>query len=243
MPFVADRIFGWRATVIDESWGLATIRPGNAYSLCESLQCVNYGHLFLDIWFSDDELSRLYEDYRGEQYNALREYYEPGYTQRNALLNAGIEYIPDIEDFLKPYLDLPVSILDWGGDTGENTPFQAQCSKFDIYDISNKEPISGACIVSKEEAQLNKYQLIVCSNVLEHLPYPSDMLAEITQIMQPDSILYIEVPFEDIMKNNTADLYLKKTLSWTYQFFLWKITAIFSWLSESSGYRFQSSNY
>lgn len=210
MPFVADRIFGWKPVTINESWGLATISLGNAYALCKSLQCISCGHLFLDIRFSEDELVRLYKDYRGEQYNALREHYEPGYTQRNAMLNAGIGYIPDIEDFLKPHLDFPVSILDWGGDTGKNTPFQTQCSKFHIYDISNKELISGARIVSKEEAKLNKYQLIVCSNVLEHLPYPSDALEEIAQIMQPDSILYIEVPFEDIMKNDAADSYLRK---------------------------------
>ena len=124
MPFVAHRVFGWAPVVIDESWGLNTIKSGNAYSICKSLYCKDCGFLFLDIRFSDAELSNLYEDYRGETYNSLRESYEPGYTLRNKELIAGFEYIGDIEKFLEPHLNFPVSVLDWGGDIGKNTPFK-----------------------------------------------------------------------------------------------------------------------
>ena len=114
MPFVAHRIFDWVPVVIDDTWGLSTIKKGNAYSICKSLYCSNCGFLFLDIRFSDNELSRLYDDYRGVEYNSLRETYEPGYTLRNNSLNAGIGYIKDIETFLAPHLNHPLTILDWG---------------------------------------------------------------------------------------------------------------------------------
>ena len=210
MPFVAHRTFGWEPVTIDESWGLLTIKNGHAYSICKSLHCCYCGFLFLDIRFSESELSNLYNDYREEEYNSLRELYEPGYTLRNDDLNAGIGYIKDIEDFLQPHLSFPISILDWGGDTGKNTPFKNKNQAFDIYDISNKHVIEGARIVNKSEAHSKKYQLIVCSNVLEHVPYPCDLLVDITKSMDAESVLYIEVPLEKVVLNNKTDLHLLK---------------------------------
>jgi hypothetical protein len=210
MPFVAHRTFGWGPVTIDETWGLSTIKNGNAYSICKSLYCDDCGLLFLDIRFSESELTNLYEDYRGKEYNSLREKYEQGYTLRNDNLNAGIIYIQDIEDFLTPHLSFPISILDWGGDTGKNTPFKNKNETFDIYEISNKEVIDGARRISKNEANSKKYKLIVCSNVLEHVPYPSELLSDITQSMDKDSILYIEVPIENVVLNHKSDLHIIK---------------------------------
>ncbi len=68
MPFVSHRALGWRPVRIDESWGLDTIPSGNAYSLCNSVQCKACGALFLDIRFSDIEMGSLYHEYRGEDF-------------------------------------------------------------------------------------------------------------------------------------------------------------------------------
>jgi len=141
------------------------------------LYCGECGFLFLDIRFSESELSNLYHDYLGEEYNSLRESYEEGYSHRNDRLKAGIN--TNIEEFLQPHLSFPISILDWGGDTGKNTPFKNKNEALDIYDISKKDVIDGARIVSKSEAHSKKYKLVVCSNVLEHVPYPSDLLNDI----------------------------------------------------------------
>jgi hypothetical protein len=208
MPFVAHRTFGWEPVTIDNTWGLSTIKNGKAYSICKSLYCDDCGLLFLDIRFSENELSNLYEDYRGKEYNQLREKYEQGYTLRNINLNAGITYIKDIEDFLISHLIFPISILDWGGDTGKNTPFKDKTETFDIYEISNKKVIDGAKRVSKKEVNSKKYKLIVCSNVLEHVPYPSDLLSDIIKSMDKESILYIEVPIESVTLNHQSDLHI-----------------------------------
>jgi len=50
----------------------------------------------------------------------------------------------------------------------------------------------------------------VCSNVLEHVPYPSDLLSDIKKVMNKESILYIEVPYENVVMNNKSDLHLLK---------------------------------
>ena len=103
-----------------------------------------------------------------------------------------------------------MTILDWGGDTGKNTPFKNNCETLDIYEISNKNVVIGARIVSESEAYSKKYKLVVCSNVLEHVPYPIDLLHQIKKTMNNESVLYIEVPLEDIVLKHKKDLHLIK---------------------------------
>ena len=210
MPFLAHRIFGWTPVAIDESWGLRTIQSGHAYSICKSLYCTECGFLFLDLRFSSTELKNLYDDYRGEAYTDLRELYEPGYKLKNSKLKGGIEYVAEIEQFLKPLLSEPIRVLDWGGDTGQNTPFQKQAECLDIYDISGRPVIEGARRVDKEEIAARDYSLIVCSNVLEHVPYPSDLLFDIRKVLREDAILYIEIPLEEVIRNHADQLPFQK---------------------------------
>jgi len=209
MPFVADRAFGWKPIKIEENWGLKTIDNGYAYSICNTLYCSNCNFIFLDIRFSEQELNNIYKHYREEDYVNLREFYEPGYKLRNEKLVIGLQHIGEIESFLDPFLKFPISVLDWGGDTGNNTPYKKKNIKFDIYDISNRSVVKGAKFIDKRTILKNAYDLIVCSHVLEHIPYPSDILREIRKIMHQKTILYIEVPFESIMQNNSSYLIKK----------------------------------
>ena len=200
MPFVADRAFGWKPAAIDESWGLRTIRNGTAYSICTSLRCAECGHLFCDIRFSDGEMAALYHKYREEEYTSLRDQYEPGYRARNEALNEPVIYVDRIESFLEPHLVGPLTVLDWGGDTGINTPFKNRCETFDIYDISTREVEPGARLVTLDEVSKTTYRLIVCAQLLEHLPFPSDVLLAARHSMDASSVLYIEVPYEALMR-------------------------------------------
>lgn len=212
MPFVAHRALGWQPVEIDDSWGLNTIKNGFAYTICNSLYCDDCSFLFLDIRFSDDEMSRLYDDYRGEQYVELRAHYEPGYKLRNEALNSGESYLPKVEAFLNPYLNMPITLLDWGGDTGKNSPFKGNLKHFHIYDISHKPLVDGAQRVDKATALQTEYDLIVCSQVLEHVPYPADVIMDMKKAMGATTILYIEVPHESLVRTagDTRDLHLKK---------------------------------
>jgi hypothetical protein len=213
MPFISHRVYNWAPALIDNSWGLQTIPLGHAYALCNSLLCSKCGLLFLDIRFSELEMSRLYNNYRDDSYTTLREQYEPGYRVRNEGLVQGVNYLQEIEAFLKPYLPDTICLLDWGGDTGINTPFKDNAAnEVHIYDISGIEVKGRLRKVDKEAATQNHYDLIVCSNVLEHVPYPRKVLSEIKAFMASNTVLYIEVPFENLVKDNEvgAQLLTKK---------------------------------
>jgi hypothetical protein len=213
MPFISHRVYNWEPALIDNSWGLQTIQLGHAYALCNSLLCSKCGLLFLDIRFSELEMARLYKNYRDDTYTTLREQYEPGYRLRNEGLVQGVNYLQEVEAFLKPHLPDTMCLLDWGGDTGKNTPFKdVVANEVHIYDISGIETNGRLRKVSKETATQNHYDLIVCSNVLEHVSYPSKVLAEIKAVMASTTVLYIEVPLENLVKANEdgAQLLTKK---------------------------------
>ena len=206
MPFVADRVFGWKPVIIDDSWGLQTIENGNAYAICKSLRCLDCGHLFCDMRFSDAEMGALYYKYREEAYTSLRDHYEPGYRARNEALNEPVVYVDRIEAFLEPHLETPLTILDWGGDTGINTPFKGKAVCLDVYDISAKAVEPGMRLVTPEQFRGSKYRLIVCAQLLEHVPYPSDILLEARRSMDEGSVLYVEVPYEALMREAIGNL-------------------------------------
>ena len=69
--------------------------------------------------------------------------------------------------------------------------------------------------ISKSFASQNEYDLVVCSNLLEHVPYPQSVLAEIKFVMSRNSVLYIEVPLEKIVEeNNLNQELLSKKRHW-----------------------------
>jgi hypothetical protein len=204
MPFVADRIFGWKPFEITADLGLRTLKPGMAYPLCTTLACQDCGLVFLDMRFQDDQLARLYRNYQDDEYASHRALYEPDYLERNARLRAGVSYLDVVEALIAPHvaegLDKGLRILDWGGSRGENTPFAGRRGLHHIYDISGEPPVAGAETVSLETARRETYDLIVLSNVLEHLPWPMDTLQALVPCMGEATLLYVEIPHEPVMR-------------------------------------------
>lgn len=200
MPFVAWRAFGWESCEITADWGLRSVPQGLALPLCNSLHCPNCGMLFLDMRFDDADMSRLYRDYRGDSYVQEREHFEPGYAARNQALTSDHPHIQAAEAVLRPWLPDQPAILDWGGDTGRNTPLRQVARLHHIYDISGRLPVEGAVPVSTPTAAA--YDLIVLSNVLEHVPDPRSLLGEVSRVMSPSSKLYLELPFEALMRES-----------------------------------------
>jgi SAM-dependent methyltransferase len=199
-PFVAARVFGWQPVDITPEWGLRDIGLGHAYSICNTLACRSCGHVFLDMRFDAEEMAALYEDYRGPDYCAARERFEPGYSARNDSLRKGSDYLEAVEAFLEPHVGLTPRVLDWGGDTGLNTPFRRGAALHHVYDISQKATIEGATLVSLERAKASTYDVVVSMQVFEHLASPRDALAEIAAVMRPETLFYLEVPHEELMR-------------------------------------------
>lgn len=202
MPFVAQRALGWEPCEITADWGLRDLPLGHAQALCTSLHCPACGCLFLDMRFDAAEMARLYCDYRGPDYEAQRERFEPGYAARNRTLLAGDAHIPEVEAFLRPHLPARPAVLDWGGDTGLNTPLRNEARLHHVLDISGRPLIGGAVAVA---APLASYDLIVLAHVLEHVPEPAALIDEIRGAMDGGTVLYVELPFEALMRAAERD--------------------------------------
>lgn len=205
MPFVAKRAFDWDACDVTPDWGLRDVPAGHALPLCNTLHCSSCGHVFLDMRFDADEMSRLYHDYRGPAYEALREKSEPGYLARNRRLICGDSHLPAVEAFLRSWVPAQPTVLDWGGDTGLNTPFRQQARIHHILDISSKALVDGAEAVTENTLTPLGYDIVVLSNVLEHIPEPGELLSRVVRAMHPMTQLYIEVPFEPLMRAAERD--------------------------------------
>jgi SAM-dependent methyltransferase len=199
MPFIAYRIFGWTPVEITPEWGLRSLKAGMAYPLCTSLQCQACGLLFLDIRFSDAEMAALYAGYRGSDYTAQREGFEPGYAAINAAILANIPDTAPAEAFLAAHVKPSPRVLDWGGDTGDNTPFRATAAAVDIFDISDQPVAAGARRVSRAQLETAHYDLVVLSHVLEHVPEPEVVVREAAAALDSNATLYIEVPYEALI--------------------------------------------
>ena len=200
MPFVAKRVFDWEPVEITADWNMRDLASGHAYSLCNTLRCPQCGMAFLDMRFNDDEMGRLYRNYRDEEYTRTRERFEPDYRNRNELLVAGSTYIREVEAFLRKHMPEPRRVLDWGGDTGLNTPFAGHLETHHVYDISDKPTIAGADRIATDQLEAGHYDLIVNSNVLEHVPWPEQTIRSMARLMTPATLLYLEVPYEEIMR-------------------------------------------
>jgi hypothetical protein len=185
VPFIAERIFQKKAFHV---W---------------LMKCKTCGFQFFDLRFDDAELCRLYSDYRNESYISQRNRNEPWYTRKlnDSLLNKLktwtirkkslvqnlTNYEPNIEARIK-------SILDFGGDKGQLIDGIFGNTRKYVYEISNVELLPGierAACPSK-----NYYDLIVCSNVLEHISYPDKCIKFMHKMGNEGSVLYIEVPEE-----------------------------------------------
>lgn len=205
MPFIAERVFGWVPTEITADWGLRDLKLGQAYSICNTLKCDDCGLIFLDIRFDDSEMAALYSGYRGEEYNKLREKYEPGHTVRNQWrIDKGFSHVSIVEAYIASHIGTPSKVLDWGGDTGINTPFKGRVMAHHVFDISDKPVIKNATRVTADEASQNNYDLITLMHVLEHIPYPQGTLNEIRKAMHKGTILYIELPYEELIRLNSS---------------------------------------
>jgi len=202
MPFVAKRVFGHEPVEITPEWGLRDLRSGMAYTLCSSVQCQDCGALFLDYRFTDEQMSALYRNYRSEAYNLERIRFEPGYAKVVEHYEERAAYLDEVEAWLAPRLPEAPAVLDWGGDTGINSPFRERNRLMHIHDISGVELVPGALRLDIERIGRESYDLVVCSQVLEHVSFPLDFVRQMLAAMGPQTLLYLEVPHEQLVRQH-----------------------------------------
>ena len=203
MPFVASRVFGHEPVEITAEWGLRDLRPGMAYTVSKSLHCLDCGLLFLDWRFTDAQMAALYRGYRDEQYTRERDHFEAGYATGGRLdFHVRHAYIADVEVF-GWHPGFPSGRRYWisAAATGINSPFggAAPCS------MSTMSPVLRSRKARRRSGttplRSRDMTFVVCCQVLEHVPFPLDLLESMLPALGPSTLLYLEVPREPLMRN------------------------------------------
>ena len=163
--------------------------------------CPDCGIYYSSYRPTDKEMELLYKNYRDEKYLKQRQKYEPDYTEE---FNKDLGYSEKnktirnnhMQSLLCRYTDVNKikTVLDYGGDSGQNIPsFFTESENF-VYDVSGLKPVEGVKSISREELHNKKWDFIMCNHVLEHVSYPLNIINEIIDILAEDGLLYLEVP-------------------------------------------------
>jgi hypothetical protein len=166
------------------------------------VQCQGCGFLFFNPRLEADEEQRLYAGYRQREYQQMRQACEPWYTPK---FNASISD-PNLMDvrrqklasILKTHLSgiARPAILDFGGDRGRLIQDLIPDAAGSIYDISGADPVDGVGVCrSLAECRSREFDLIVCSNVLEHVGFPRTIMGQMAGIAAPKTMVFVEVPW------------------------------------------------
>jgi SAM-dependent methyltransferase len=150
--------------------------------------CGDCGLRYATRRLTDEENTRLYADYRGEGYTAMRNAMEPGYAAHNEVLQQPRDYMRQVEAFIQTVAAAPTRVLDIGGGNGQNTPF-ADTATVTITDLATGEDYRA--ITSRK-----RYDLIVMAHVLEHVAAPRDALDFARSKLAKGGVIYAEVPDE-----------------------------------------------
>lgn len=161
--------------------------------------CTDCMFAFYEYRFSEEEEARLYNDYRGENYQKTREKYECWYTEKvNNAIN--VENAEKQQRIIKKVLGKRSfqNALDYGGNQGSTFYAELGTESKTVYDISGVQTLPGVRGVnSLDELRRCAYDFIMCNMVLEHVPFPYDIMKTLYQLGRQNTVYYMEVPSEN----------------------------------------------
>ncbi|HZB88907.1 MAG TPA: class I SAM-dependent methyltransferase [Terracidiphilus sp.] len=176
-------------------------RVWNKAPFCVDLvECAACGFLFYNPRLDDADLQQLYRNYRSEEYQQMRHISEPWYTPAfNTDLASAASYVmrrAKVGAILREHLGArPIRrILDYGGDRGDLVAGLLEGAEAFVYDISGIPAAPGVTSIS-DPAACNA-DLIVNSNVLEHVGFPRALVADMLRACPEKGFVYIELPSE-----------------------------------------------
>jgi len=211
-PFFLKRVFGMEIRLpqspnalkqrIREIVSLPIFLFSRITGQCGYLEMQLCEHCFFiqtKIPFHDQDLNRLYLDYRSPAYNAERTRYEPEYANIAGEIGQCQAEVVTRRSALTTFLKKVVqtsptdTILDYGGSDGRFIP-DIPGSKF-VYEISSMEPIPGVTRVTSE-AELGSYFMVLLAHVTEHVTHPLKLVTKLGRYVKPGGYLYVETPQE-----------------------------------------------
>jgi hypothetical protein len=178
------------------------------FAYAEMQLCEHCSFIQTTIPFHDDDIKRLYLDYRSASYNRQRIGYEPEYAAIAAAVGQDQAEVQvrtaALGQFLSKNLQLSgmPTILDYGGADGRFIP-EISGSKF-VYEISGMEPLPGITRI-KSESELKTYSLVLLAHVTEHLTNPLHLVRKLSAYVEPGGYLYIETP-QDVTDQQIKEL-------------------------------------
>jgi hypothetical protein len=162
--------------------------------------CEACGFRFYNPRLDSAEEGRLYANYRSEEYLQMRHASEPWYTASfNADLASPGSYKlrrSTLAAILKRHLGARKieRVLDYGGGHGDLVCGLIEGASAFVHDISGVRAVEG--VTSITEPAACQADLIINSNVLEHIGFPRSLLGEIVKAAPAGGIVFLEVPCE-----------------------------------------------
>lgn len=176
-------------------------RIWNREPFCIGLvRCESCGFMFYNPRLDDAELQRAYGGYRSDEYRNMRRSFEPWYTAKfNANLACAAHYQTrraKLAPIFNQHLDgrRIQRVLDYGGDHGDLMLGLFGEADLFLYDISGAEPATG--VTSTSDPAGCKADLIINSNVLEHVGFPRLLVEQILRAAPVGGLVFLEVPCE-----------------------------------------------
>ena len=167
----------------------------NRKRVSKYMYCGTCSSGFFDYRYSDDEMSRIYSNYRGENYLNIRLKWEPWYNKAFNEEHDSAEFISmrqeSLYQFLHKFLpNIPKTVVDVGGDRGQYIPSFGQTESY-VIESSSKNLVNGIKRLSSLE-EISRCDLVLYSHVLEHVANPKD---EVIKLLQHCEFVYVEVPY------------------------------------------------
>jgi hypothetical protein len=174
-------------------------RVTSQFAFVEMQLCTHCSFIQTTIPFHDDDIMRLYLDYRSPSYNRERIHYEPEYGAISSAIGQDQIEVRVRTEALAAFLRKQLktsdthSILDYGGSDGRFIP-DIPGSKF-VYEISSMDPLPGVTRI-KTESELGTFSIVLLAHVTEHVTHPLNLVRKLSAYIEPGGFLYIETPQE-----------------------------------------------
>jgi hypothetical protein len=182
------------------------------------MQCRRCEFMFFNPRMDSEEEGRLYAQYRSEEYRRMRHSVEPWYTQRFNLALSAPHLMEARRQILSELLQRQLAgrkiatVLDFGGDRGGLVRALIPGATPYVYDISAVEPEPGVQRGGDLAAcRARQFDLVVNSNVLEHVGFPRLLLEQIRSVASPQTLVFLEVPFESPLER---PLLIRRAVQW-----------------------------
>jgi SAM-dependent methyltransferase len=190
---------------------------GGGVEWSSTSKCTECGFAFHGRGLRADEVASYYRGYRDEEYFRSRNSYEPFYTRKVHDTLDDQMGGPQRRAALRNYLSRfsiasagqanEIKILDYGG--GKGRLISELAGRKFVYDLSGEAPVSGVVGIPESVLHSERFDLVVCAQMIEHATDPFAVATELMGLLKPGGHLYIEVPYDETWRDLSLDGWLR----------------------------------